>query len=339
MDRDLRQQFSKRWRFFTAVGAVLVLIVMIAYFFYGIQPVFDQKGGSFVVKKGESFRAIGGHLSQDGFIRSIAVFKFYSLISGKAPSFRPGIYTINSDMSVPEIVDILTRGGADDISITIPEGVTIKDIDSILSEAGIIKKGEIESLDPQDFSNDYPFLFGVKNFEGFFFPDTYRFFENSDPGKIAVRFLDVFKNKAWPILENEDDWHEKLIVASYLEREVPIFNDRRIVADIIEKRIFLKMLLQVDATVAYAKCNGRFLTCDNVLADKEDFSSIKSPYNTYQNKGFTPTPIANPGISAIRAAISPEDNPYLFYLSAKETGETIFSKTLEEHNKNKRKYL
>lgn len=338
MDRDLRQKFSRRWRFFTAVGAVLFLIMTVAYFFYGIQPVFDRRGGSFVVKKGESFRAIGGHLSEGGFIRSIAVFKFYSLVSGKAPFFRPGAYAINGSMSVPEIVNILTRGGAEDISITIQEGVTLKDIDLVLSEAGIIKNGEIENLDPRDFVRDYPFLLGAKSFEGFFFPDTYRFLEDSDPRKVVIRFLDVFKGKAWPILENKTSFYEKLIVASYLEREVPIFNDRRVVAGIIEKRIFRNMPLQIDATVAYAKCNGRFLTCENVLVNKEDLS-MKSLYNTYQSKGLTPTPIANPGVSAIKAAVSPESSPYLFYLSAKETGETIFSKTLEEHSKNKKKHL
>ncbi|MEK7077064.1 MAG: endolytic transglycosylase MltG, partial [Patescibacteria group bacterium] len=137
------------------------------------------------------------------------------------------------------------------------------------------------------------------------------------------------QEKAWPVLRGKDDWYERLTLASYLEREVPEFQERRLVAGVLLKRERIGMPLQVDATLSYAKCNGALLKCPNVAVTRND-RSIASPYNTYERLHFTPTPIANPGESAIKAAASPEESPYLYYLSAKKTGETIFSRTLEE---------
>ncbi|MBI5732363.1 endolytic transglycosylase MltG [Candidatus Jorgensenbacteria bacterium] len=325
---------------------MLFFIIIIAYFFYGLQPAAWSGGSStsdeasiqFRIIRGEGFRDIGARLSQTKLLKSIAVFKFYSLLTGRAQRFQPGIYQLSDTMSVPEIVRILTAGGKNEVTVTIPEGTTVKDIDAILAVYGIIEKGELNSFRPDELASEYQFLTGVHSFEGFLFPDTYRFNLNSSVEKIVRVFLDTFTVKSWPELESKKDWYDFLILASYLEREVPEFNDRQIVAGIMFKRLKLGIPLQIDATLSYAKCDGELMECPTLLVGREDLT-IASPYNTYQRLGWTPTPISNPGQAAIKAAVTPKTSPYLFYLSASKTKETLFSKTLEEHNIKRAKYL
>ncbi len=318
--------------------ATLFLVLGIGYFFYGLQPQGGAETHEFSIAKGERFADIGARLSREGFLKSISVFKAYALFSGKAQRFQPGIYELSPSMSVPEIVRVLTSLGQNEIAVTVPEGYTLLDIDALLSRTGILGEGELRGARISEYRGEYPFLREAQSFEGFLFPDTYRFERGSAVDAVLRRFLDTFRDKAWSALSKEADWYERLILASYLEREVPEFADRRLVAGILLKREKIGMLLQVDATLGYAKCNGAIVGCPNVAVLRSD-RSIVSPYNTYERLGWTPTPISNPGESAIRAALGPEASPYLYYLSARTTGETIFSRTLEEHNKNRALYL
>lgn len=338
MNLDFRQQILTNWRFLTGVGAALLLIFGLAYFFYGLQPSLAARDSvTFTVTRGESFRSIGARLSQAQLVRSIAVFKLYALASGKAHKFQPGVYELSFDMSVPDLVRIFTAG-AKDITATIPEGATLKDADALLASAKVIEAGDILRFNFHVLDDEFPFLSGVNNLEGFLFPDTYRFDFDADPERVIRSFLANFHETVWPILESDPSWYDTLILASLLEKEVPEFKDRRIVAGILQKRMALKMPLQVDATITYAVCNGTFITCENIKAFRDDLR-VASPFNTYRRLGFPPTPIANPGLDAVKAASAPEATSYLYYLSAALTGETIFSKTLNEHNANKAKYL
>lgn len=321
------------------LGFTLFFILLVAYFFYGLQPSLAKEGEvKLKISKGEGFRDIGAKLSQERLIKSISVFKIYALISGRAQKFQPGIYQLSATMSVPELLSVLTTSGKDELSITIPEGSTLKDIESILAENGIIESGALEKFSVKSVANDYPFLENANSLEGFLFPDTYRFKLNSEISLVVNRFLDNFRVKAWEMLSDRKDWYNSLILASYLEREVIDFEDRQIVAGIIFKRLRLGIPLQIDATVSYAKCDGNLRMCNEILVSKKDLS-LSSPYNTYQKLGWTPTPIANPGQAALKGALTPKNSPYLYYLSAKNTKETVFSKTLEEHNLNRYKYL
>mgnify|MGYP001588311823 FL=1 len=140
------------------------------------------------------------------------------------------------------------------------------------------------------------------------------------------------------MLEGRENWYETLILASILEREVPEFEDRQIVAGILLKRIKNIMPLQVDATISYVKCGGAIRECENPRVGRNDLN-LSSPYNTYQVLGWPPGPISNPGLPALQAALAPKTSGYLYYLSAAKTGATIFARTLEEHNLNRAKYL
>jgi len=334
-------------RALSLLGGVLFVIVGLAYFFYGLQPVMIENGDGttpeaegirFTIVKGESFRDIGAELSQNSLIKSITVFKMYAIVTGKAQRFQPGVYTLSRAMSVPEMVALLTRGGRNEISVTIPEGSTLRDIDAILADKGILEKNALVSYPMHTLQSQYPFLEQVGSLEGFLFPDTYRFHINSSPEIVVRTLLNNFEAKAWPLLSDTGTWYDYLILASFLEREVPEFEDRRVVAGILLKRLKLGMPFQVDATVSYAKCAGAVQECEKPVITQSDLD-IASPYNTYRRLGWTPTPISNPGESAVKAAISPKASPYLFYLSAQDTGETIYARTFDEHRINRSKYL
>ncbi len=337
-------------RFMVALGLAVLILLGLGYFFYSLQPTLASDNlVEFKISRGESFRSIGARLSQKSLIKSISVFKLYSFLTGRATRFQPGIYELSYEMSVPEIVGNISAGGENEVQVVIPEGSTVKDIDYILSKAEVIEPGQVENYKIDSLDEDYVFLrhsfseFSVDMsfLEGFLFPDTYRFHIDSDPEKIVRIMLDNFEEKVWNELKNRDNWYEDLILASYLEKEVPEYEDRRIVAGIIRKRLGSGIPLQIDATISYVKCDGGFLECDksDIKVTNGDLDSVSSPFNTYKKMGWTPTPISNPGEKAIKAAINPKPSPYWYYLSAKETGDTIFSRTLQEHNLNRQRYL
>lgn len=326
-------------RLLVSLGVFLCLVLIAAYFLYGLTPI-SAEGSSrpFTVAPGEGFRVIAGRLSQESFIRSIGVFKVYSLLVGAAQSFRPGSYELASTMSVPEIINHLTRGGVEDVTVTLPEGLSVKDSITLLREAGVLADDAALSFRPQDFADRYQFLSSATSFEGFLFPDTYRFSRGSDAREVLDTMLATFQQKAWPLLEGGVSWYEQLTLASLLEREVPGFDDRTVVAGILLARNARSIPLQVDATVSYAVCEGEYRGCSRANVTRADLAAA-SPYNTYQHLGWPPTPIANPGEAALRAASMPRTTPYLYYLSAAKDGATIYAKTLEEHNENKARHL
>lgn len=341
-------------RFLFSIGACLVLLIGTAYFFYSLQPLSadrstetDGAGAGptregmvleFTISKGDGFREIGAKLSQKNLIRSLSVFKLYALLAGRAQRFLPGVYGLSSAMSVPDIVNVLTAGTRGDVLVTIPEGSSLRDIDGMLAASGITRKGALAALRPEIFMLEFPALAHLTSLEGVFFPDTYYFSVDTAPEAAARRMIENFMRKGMPLIEDEDDWYRALILASLLEREVTSFGDRQTVAGIFLKRLRLGMPLQIDATVSYAKCGGGYRECDRVAVARDDLG-VSSPYNTYAVRGFPPTPIASPGVSALKAAAEPIASPYLYYLSARGTGETVFSRTLEEHNANRAKYL
>jgi UPF0755 protein len=225
-------------------------------------------------------------------------------------------------MGIPKIAKIIVNGEVNEnyIKVTIPEGWDIKKIQEKLIESEVINKDNKILIDN----------------EGYLFPDTYYFYKNSSLDVVIQKMKDNFNSKIDDGLIKEIEnqgktLYDVLKMASILEREVVSDDDRVIVSGIFWKRIKLGMPLQADITIAY------ILGIDKWKYSSEDIK-INSPYNTYTNLGLPPTPICNPGLSAIRAAIYPKQTDYLYFLSAPD-GTTIYAKTLEEHNRNKAKYL
>ncbi|MBI2450741.1 MAG: endolytic transglycosylase MltG [Parcubacteria group bacterium] len=227
-----------------------------------------------------------------------------------------------------------------DIAITFPEGFTKNEIKKRFEENGFFVSLELDKNTSGNLRKKFDFFIGapsgVINLEGFLFPDTYRFDKNSSEEEIISRMLNNFDKKLdlefrEEIKNQNKSVFEIVTMASLIEEEGKIKTDREIISGILWKRLEVGMPLQIDATINYIT-NGK-----NLKIPLEE-TKIKSPYNTYLNKGLPLGPIASPGLESIEAAVFPEKTEFWYYLS-KPTGEIIFSKTLEEHNIAKVKYL
>ncbi len=306
------------------------------------------------IPQGAGSRAIGEHLKTEGIVRSKWAFVTYVFLRNKASDLKPGEYTFFSDMDIPEITNDLIRGGATEILLTVPEGWAAADIAKKLESEKVVTRQEFLNAagypntdyridqklpQPENLADTFSFLADKPwyiGFEGYLFPDTYRIFRDSEPREIIEKMLENTDKKLTSDLREEIARQKKSIfsivtIASLIEKEVRTDEDRAIVSDILWKRLDRGIPLQIDATVNYIT-GGK-----NPSVTREE-TKINSPYNTYLYPGLPLGPISNPGLSAIRAAIYPKKTQYLFYLSTPE-GKTIFSRTLDEHNAAKRKYL
>ena len=307
-----------------------------------------------LIPEGLGSRKIGALLRDEGVIRSKWAFITYVFFRNEATRLKPGEYTFFSDMTIPAIARDLIRGGATEILFTVPEGFSAAQIGKKLEETGILTLREfldaaghpntdyrIDQKLPQpknyadtfSFLTDKPWYVGL---DGYLFPDTYRMYRDSEPEEIMKKMLENFGEKLTKELREEIKKQKKSVfdvitAASLIEKEVSSDEDRETVSGILWKRIDLGMPLQVDASINY-------ITGGNDSKVSSEAIQRESPYNTYKNKGLPLGPITNPGISAIQAAVYPKKSPYLYYLST-PGGKTIFSRTLEEHNTAKRKYL
>lgn len=329
---------------------LIILVFLASNFFYwrGINAVADEKGSDamFLIAKGESVDTIGENLQEAGLIKSKFYFKIYIKRNEEYANLKAGEYTLNSRLSVKEIVKVLASGEtlSKEDTIKIIEGWDIRDIASYFENIGRFQSKEIlEVVDAPlsswdrplpDFLNDAP---KSATLEGYLFPDTYRIFKDSTVAEIASKILKNFDNKLTEEMRAEIKKQDKRVfdiikMASILEREVRTYDDMKIVSGIFWDRIKNGQGLQSDATLSY------YLRDKNAAHTTDDLK-IDTPYNTYKYRGLPPTPICNPGLNAIKAAIYPEYTDYNYFLNRQDTGETIFSKTYEEHIRNKNKYL
>ena len=227
-------------------------------------------------------------------------------------------------IKLPEIAGRRHRELAEsrEVTATIPEGLSVRQIGEILENAELFTKEEFIKIAQKE--------------EGYLFPDTYRFYKDAEPEDIIARMKENFNKKITPdILEEirkfKKELSEIIIMASILEEEVSAAEDRKIVAGILWKRLDRGIGLNVDAALTYILGRASHeLTVSDLKYD--------SPYNTYRYRGLPPAPISNPGLEAIFAATRPAASPYFYYLTDKE-GTMHYAKTLEEHALNKRKYL
>ncbi len=348
----LTTSFSKKnIIYFSLLFIIFIFIFSLGYFLSALSPVSETVAIKEIeVKEKESFRQIAENLETTGVIRSNTAFKGLALLSGEAHKLKPGIYFLNAASSTLDILKNLVAGPELEREVVIQEGLTLLDIDRKLSEAGVIEPSALANFNPELIRNDYEFLkelkSPIKSLEGYLFPDTYKFFVKSSPNEVIKKFLNNFNLKAWPYLKDQSiavgkntfKTYQFLTIASLIEKEVYYDAEKPIVSGIIYKRMKLGMPLQIDATITYAKCKKLIFYCDNPVVLKKELN-FPSVYNTYLYRDLPPTPISNPGLVSIIAALNPEKSDYLYYLSDPKTKTAIFSKTLEEHNKNREKYL
>jgi UPF0755 protein len=303
----------------------------------------DAKEISFTVKKNTTLKEIANNLEDKNLIKSSLSFRIYGKLHGTAEKLIAGRFVLTKAMTTEEIANTLVDASKSEFIITIQEGLTIKDIEEKLIEMGLVKEGEFISA-VKNFNGWQYYAFLDKNtlsksplpLEGYLYPDTY-YLDPSDfkPNDLIYKALDNFEKKWETAIKENGTMLKKysipeiITMASIVEREVFGKNDRKIVAGILWKRLESGWMLGADATLLYEKNNNTITTQD---LEKD------SPYNTRKVKGLPPTPICNPDIEALSAALNPANTDYWFYLSAKD-GTTIYSKTNDEHNANKAKYL
>ena len=322
---------------------VLLTVVLLFFFYYQIYfsgNSFYREEIIFSVSKGDNFREIGKKLEETGLIKNSFLFEFYALLSGKFRNFQAGSYYFCSNESVVDIADTIYLGKTVQKKLTIIEGWNLEDIADYLEGLEIVDKDDfLKKTKSFEFDNSFSFLEDRPenaSLEGYLFPDTYSLPYDADKNSIIKILLSNFDNKLGDDLREKIKNQEKSIfeiitIASLIEKEVRTFEDKKLVSGIIRKRLNIGMPLQIDATVSYI--TGRKTTKISITE-----TQIDSPYNTYKYRGLPIGPICNPGLESIKAAVFPEETEYLFYLS-KPDGETVFSKTLQEHNIAKNKYL
>ena len=302
----------------------------------------------FTVLQGQSVEQISQNLKNANLIKSKFCFKIYIKKNNKQSKLQSGEYVLNPNLSIKEIANALVSGQSlsEEKIIKIIEGWNVRDIDEYLRKNNVIsgnsfvelaKKGiknyEL-GITEQKFLNDAPVNASL---EGYLFPDTYRIFQDATAQDIIEKMLINFDKKLTKEMRAEISKQGKTIyeiitMASVVEKEVRTQEDMKIVSGIFWDRIKYGQALESCATLAYILgVNKKQYTIEDTRID--------SPYNTYRNQGLPPGPICNPGLNAIKAAIYPEFTDYNYFLSRPDTGETIFSKTLDEHNRNKVKYL
>ena len=305
------------------------------------------------IADGTEARLIAGKLKEKGLIRSKWLFLGWASVTGKMRDLKAGDYVFENSADIQNVIKRLYSGEElpNERIIIIPEGWNLNNIGEYLESQKIETTKNFWDVTglPHAFSKETEtqkrlkerFLFLNElpprlSFEGYLFPDTYRIFKNAPAEEMAAKMLDNFQKRITPDLISEIKRQNKTLfqiitMASLVEKEVPHDEDRAVISGILWKRFGLGMGLQVDATVSY-------LTGKKTTRITTEELTIDSPYNPYKYRGLPIGPISSPGLSAIRAAIFPKSSPYLYYLSTPE-GKTIFSKTLEEHNAAKTKYL
>ena len=286
-------------------------------------------------------RQIAYLLYDNGLIHNPTFFRIYVRSEGLDRDLRAGRYNLSPGMSLSEIVDRLQRGGqADLVTFTIPEGFNLRQMAESLERQGVADAQTfLRLVEEEDF--DFPWmdelLEGPLRLEGFLFPDTYKIPEGFSEANIIQmmlnRFTEVFKEEYDEAQMNALGMNvlEVVTLASIIEREIRRPEEQAIASAVFHNRLNIGMMLQSCATVQFLLDEIRPVI---LYRDLE----IDSPYNTYRNVGLPPGPIAAPGRGAIRAAINPTDDNYLFFV-ARPDGSHQFSRTFGEHQQGIKRYL
>lgn len=297
------------------------------------------------IEKGKNLWEISRDLKEEKAVNSALFFSLYVYLLGEEKGLKSGVYLIEPGLSISGVAKKIIKGETLKEKVTFPEGWDVKEIANLLEEKRIASKDDFLNIiknPPPDILKE---IYKIPNFrksekkitslEGFLFPDTYYFEKDESPEEIVLKMVKNFIQKTFPYFSEDTNdkrsAYDVLIMASLVEKEVKDYDDKRIVAGILWKRLKYNFPLQVDATISY-------ITEKKTTKISVQDLQIDSPYNTYKFKGLPPTPICNPGIDSIKAALYPKSSDYWYYLSTPD-GKTIFSRTFEEHKKAKFKYL
>lgn len=342
---------SSRWlRVLLGLGATAVLVVLAATTFarlVGGAVSNEPDNGSAVsvapgiavtvtVPPGASARQIGSILADAGVIASVNQFELRVRDDGVANQLRAGTYELETGMTIDQVLPLLLLGPvADSYRVTIPEGLRVTEIIDVLVEASGRERAEFElALVGREVITELRVMpegtITLTDWEGLLFPDTYEFLRDSPATEILQVLADTMEERVgsvdWTALQEAGyTSYQGIIIASLIEAEVRVPEERPVVSSVIRNRLLEGMLLQIDASVLYG-----LGTRDPSLFNNES----DSPYNLYLVSGLPPTPIGAPGRASLEAAAAPSDTPFFFYVLINEDGSHAFAETFEEHQAN-----
>ncbi len=287
------------------------------------------------IPPGSTGQDIGAILAARGVVRSALEFEVAVRNVEAAQRLQAGTYELTTLMDPADVVaELVTGPAASAFRVTIIEGLRINEVLQRLDEATPHEYEDFQAalLDGSVTTSlrEMPDNVELRDWEGLLFPDTYEFSESAAPEAILQRMASTMEQRVDSIdWSNWEDLgytpYQGIIVASLIETEVRVEEERPVVSSVIHNRLAEGMALEIDATVLYALGTR----------DVSEFNNeVDSPYNTYQNPGLPPTPIAVPGNASLEAAAAPADTPYFYYVLSDEEGNHAFAETLEEHNAN-----
>jgi UPF0755 protein len=308
----------------------------------------SQESVSVTVRQGDTPAMIARRLEQNGVIRSARHFAVLTGLMGVEGQLQAGEYELTKGMPTTLVIERLKENIVlPQFVLTIPEGWRWEQVAEHLERRGIASYAEIEAaLNATDYNA--PFLAQRPpgaSLEGYLFPDTYFFTVNATPRDVIARLLQTFQERFPPEWQEQAKahgltLHQAVTIASIVEREAQVPEERPIIASVYLNRVRAGMQLEADPTTQYALAQNpesvaqygwwkRALTLDDL--------KVQSPYNTYVTPGIPPGPIASPGQASLRAVARPAETQYLFFV-ARPDGSHAFARTFEEHLANVNRY-
>jgi len=303
----------------------------------------DPVSASFEVVAGESATDVADGLQAAGLISDTTLFRYYLRYYGLDSQLEAGIYHLSATMTIPEIALVLTNAASSDIEFRITEGwrreqiadAVDANLELTFSGADFLAATGPGAAVPETIASELP---PGASLEGFLFPDTYRLPQNAVADDLVQRMLANFEERVTPQMRADAETggltlYQAVTLASIVERETAVPDERPLVAGVYLNRLAIGMNLQADPTVQYAMGyqpdTGQWW---NLTLTQDDYQTVDSPYNTYLYPGLPPGPIANPSLGAIEAVIYPAQTDYLFFRAACDGGgRHSFAVTFEEH--------
>lgn len=298
----------------------------------------------FTVEIGETAVSISEKLTEQQLVADPDLFRIFLRYNGLDASLEAGDYTLRRNMNMREIAETLQKANFEEVVVTIPEGLRAEEIAEILTEEGIMDGTVFLATVRQGTAVDHPLLADRPpgaSYEGYLFPNTYRLPAlNTTPEDLISRMLDTMASTIPPnaldlAAARGYTFYEILTVASIVEREAVVPEERPTIASVYLNRLGEGMFLQADPTVQYAM--GYQTDTDQwwkTPVTLEEYSQVNSPYNTYMNPGLPPGPIANPGAASINATLQPTETNFLFFMGCGGDGAHVFASDFTTHEAN-----
>ncbi len=307
----------------------------------------DPKQEKFVIKRGDTANDIGFNLTAQGLITDADLFRNYVRFYGMDAKLQAGTYLLSKTQTIPQIAQALTNAGTNSVTVQVIEGWRTEQIAAAIdanptlsfSGADFLALAGKGAQPPADFARAVGLPSGA-SLEGFLFPDTYSLPLDATANDLLTAMLNRFDTKVTAQMRTDAvrqglTVYQAITLASIVEREAVIAEERPLIAGVYLNRLRKPMNLDADPTIQYALGNTRTAGTWWPNLTQEDYRSVQSLYNTYLHPGLPPTPIANPGLSSITAAINPQASNYFYFrASCANDGHHKFAVTFAEQQAN-----